>query len=204
MEQQEITRTTYSYSEFVELCETLLADNKSTGDNHSEAYLDYSRINLQRTHRIYKTTEINPELHAAIAALQGKYEWLVLVEGWCGDVSQNLPVIAKAVEGQPNIRLVNLLRDENLDVMDQHLTNGGRAIPKLVITNLQTQQVVATWGPRPAPAQEMVRAYKALADRPPYQEFVKTVQLWYAKDHTQTLQAELLAIVQGLLAAERA
>ena len=61
------TRTTFSYHEFVAHCEALLADNKATGTNHSEAYLDYSRLNIQRTHRIYKHTEINPALSEALS-----------------------------------------------------------------------------------------------------------------------------------------
>jgi hypothetical protein len=188
----------YSYAAFVELTDHLLADNKTTGTNHSEAYLDYTRINQQRNHRIYKTTEINPELTAAIAALKGNYHWLVLVEAWCGDVAQNLPVIAKAAEGHSQIHLEVTLRDENLDLMDQYLTDGGRAIPKLIVTDLAKGKVVAHWGPRPAPAQALVMAYKARAVKEPYQEFVKTVQLWYAHDHTRTLQAELLQLVQTL------
>jgi Thioredoxin len=191
-------RTTYGYHEFVALCESLLAENKATGTNHSQAYLDYSRINLQRMHRIYKTTQVIPALSQALSGLRGSYEWLVLVEGWCGDVGQNLPVIAKAVENHPNIRLVTILRDENLDLMDQYLTHGGRAIPKMIVSDQATGEVLAVWGPRPAPAQQRVMDYKQMADRPPYAEFVKTVQRWYAGDRSRTLQAELLALVEGL------
>lgn len=191
-------RTTYSYNGFVELCEALLAENKTTGENHSVAYLDYTRINLQRTHRIYKTTEINADLSAAIANLKGKYKALILVEAWCGDVGQNLPVIAKALEGSPNFVFEAILRDENLDVIDQFLTNGGRAIPKLIVTDLATNEVRATWGPRPAAAQQMVHDWKVAIEKPPYSEFIISLQLWYTHDKTQSLQAELLTMVNGL------
>lgn len=194
----DVQRKAYSYQEFVDLTDQLLAEGKTTGNNHSEDYVAYTRINQQRTHRIYKTTEINPDLKAALLQLRERYDWTVLVEAWCGDVSQNLPVIAKAVEGVPNITLNTVLRDENLDLMNLYLTDGGLAIPKLIVRNVDSGQVVAVWGPRPEPAQEMIRAYKALSEKPPYMEFVKTVQAWYNSDRTQTLQAELLAMVRGL------
>lgn len=194
----DVQRKAYSYQEFVDLTERLLAEGKTTGDNHSEDYVGYTRINQQRTHRIYKTTEIWPELREALASLQGRYSWIILVEAWCGDVSQNLPVIAKAVEGNPGIDLKLILRDENLDIMDRYLTDGGRSVPKLIVRDAVTGEVVASWGPRPEPAQAMIRAYKAMAEKPPYMEFVKTVQAWYNHDHTQTLQSELLTLVKGL------
>jgi Thioredoxin len=83
--------------------------------------------------------------------------------------------------------------------MDGFTTNGGRAIPILVVMDGETGAVITRWGPRPAPAQQMVLDYKALpADKPPYQEFVKELQLWYLHDHTRTLQAELLEMVLAL------
>lgn len=191
-------RAVYSYDEYVALAEALVADNKTTGTNHSPEYVDYTRISIQRMHRIFKTTEIDPALTAAISALKGSYHWLVLSEAWCGDVSQNLPVIAKAVEGHPQIRLETILRDENLDIMDQYLTNGGRGIPKLIVTNDATGEVVATWGPRPAGAQAIMNAYKQEQNPKPYSELVIDIQLWYSKDHTRSTQAELLALVKGL------
>lgn len=192
-------RTYYSYEEFVKLTETLLAENKTTGTNHSEAYLDYTRMNLQRMNRVYKTTQINADLAGKVASLKGSYQFLVLVEAWCGDVPQNLPVLAKIAELSDNIELRAILRDENLDIMDQHLAYGGRGIPKLIVIDQATKSVVAEWGPRPFPAQKMVLDYKAIEkEKPAYSEFVKTVQMWYAKDRTQTLQMEILEILLPL------
>lgn len=192
-------RTFYSYEDFVGLTERLLSENKTTGINHSETYLEYTRMNLQRMNRVYKTTTINDNLKAKLDSLKGNYEFLVLVEAWCGDVPQNLPVLAKLAELSDKINLRCILRDENLDIMDQHLAYGGRGIPKLIVSERESGKVVAEWGPRPLPAQQMVMAYKAIeGEKEPYSEFVKTVQLWYAKDKTETLQAELLALLQDL------
>lgn len=191
-------RVTYSYREFRDLTEDLLAQNKTTGTNHSADYIHYTRMNLQRMDRIYKNTTVQPELAAVVQGLEGRYKWIVLVEAWCGDVPQNLPVMAKIAELNPNIELVTVLRDENLDLMDQHLTNGGRGIPKLVIVDKDTQEAVAEWGPRPAPAQQMVYDWKAAEDKKPYMEFVVELQKWYAKDRTATMQKEFTALLATL------
>jgi hypothetical protein len=93
------------------------------------------------------------------------------------------------------IELCILLRDENLEIMDQYLTDGGRAIPKLVCLDAQNLGEIGTWGPRPEPAQQMVREYKEKEDRP-YSELAKDLHKWYAEDQTNTLQQEMLQKIE--------
>lgn len=189
----------FSFAAWTEHVEALLAEGKTTGPNQSEAYVDFTRLNQQRAHRVYKTTQITPALQAAVEGLQKPYTWMVIAEAWCGDVPQNMPVIAKVAELNPRIHFEIILRDDNPTVMDLFMTNGGRAVPILVVMDGETGEVITHWGPRPAPAQKMVMDYKhQTGDKPPYSEFVKDVQLWYHHDGTQTLQAELLKLVQGL------
>lgn len=196
------TAVSFGYHEFVAYVDALLLQGKTTGENHSPKFLEFTHLNQQRSHRVYKHTEINADLAEAVQQLQGKYRFMVIAEAWCGDVPQNLPVIAKVAELNPNIHLEIILRDENPEIMDQFTTDGGRAIPILVVMDALTGHVITRWGPRPEPAQKMVRDYKALTEKPPYSEFTKEVQLWYAHDKTQTLQAELLKLVRGLEAGE--
>lgn len=191
-------RVAFSYEEFVSLIEKLLAENKTTGENHSEAYIHYTNMNLRRMNRIYKRMEIRPDLVDAMEGLQKKYTWLVLVEAWCGDVGQNLGAIARLAELSPNIEMKMILRDENLDLMDQHLSYGGRGVPKLLIMDQETEEVYSTWGPRPAPAQAMVLEYKALTEKPPYSEMAEKVQKWYAGDKTNVFQQEFLTLINDL------
>ncbi len=188
----------FGYHEFIAHVDALLLQGHTTGENHSQQYLDFTTINQQRSHRVYKHSELNPDLVAAVTALQRKYRWMVIAEAWCGDVPQNMPLIARLAELNPNITFEIILRDENESIMDHFTTGGGRAIPILVVMDGITDQVITRWGPRPAPAQQMVMDYKALTEKPPYMEFVKELQLWYAHDKTHTLQSELLTLVQGL------
>lgn len=192
------TRTSFSFDEYLALTTQLVAERRTTGPNQSEAYVHYTELNLQRMQRLVRTVEITAELAAAVQAIETPQTWLVLTEPWCGDAAQNIPVIAKAAAFNPLITLRFILRDDNLDLMDQHLTDGGRGIPKLLIIDPRSEAVLTTWGPRPKGAQDMVIAYKHMENKPPYEEFVVELQKWYAKDKTQSCQQELLAVLKGI------
>jgi hypothetical protein len=187
----------YSYAGYRQLIDELLDQNRTTGLTQTEQLVHYARLNLKRMQRVDKTVQLLPELLAALEQLPQRYVWLVITEGWCGDAAQIVPVleaIAQASHGQLTTRYV--LRDENLDLMDRYLTNGGRSIPKLVVLHADTLTEAATWGPRPAPAQELFVRLKQ--EQVPYEEFATQLHSWYAKDRTLSTQRELLALLQRL------
>jgi len=47
-----------SYSEYRDLIDSLLEQNKTTENNHSEKMLEYSRLNVHRMSRIDRTTKL--------------------------------------------------------------------------------------------------------------------------------------------------
>lgn len=193
-------RKTYSYSEYRALTEQLVAEGRTTGPNQSEAMAHYTKMNHSRMKRLDKTIELSPELIESAQKLGDRYAITVITEAWCGDAAQNVPILAALTKHNPDLKLDLVMRDENLDLMDQYLTNGGRSIPKMLIYDKAAEKVVNTWGPRPAPVQQMVMDNKALPEdeRPPYSEFVKEAQIWYNKDKTQSTQQELLAVLNTL------
>jgi hypothetical protein len=174
-----------------------MAQNLTTGTNQTEQILQYARLNVQRMRRVDKTIVLLPELREALASLQNKYVWLTLTEGWCGDAAQIVPVIEAIVQAS-NGKLESryLLRDENLDLMDRYLTDGGRSIPKLIVLHADTLTEAATWGPRPAPAQAMFQELKS--QNLPFEDFATQLHSWYAHDKTQSTQRELLVLVRAL------
>ncbi|MGI4874966.1 MAG: thioredoxin family protein [Janthinobacterium lividum] len=187
----------YTYTAYRQLIEQLLAEGKTTGPHQSEELLHYAQLNEQRMHRLDKTVRVLPELAEAVQHLSRPYLWLIITEGWCGDAAQLVPVfeaVALASQGQLTTRY--LLRDDNPDLIDQYLTGGGRAIPKLVVLHPDTLEEATHWGPRPAPAQELFLRLKA--EGVPHEEFAVQLHTWYAHDKTQTTQQELLALVRGL------
>lgn len=184
-----------SYDTYMHLLIDLMAEEKTTGNDQSEAMVGYGKMNVQRMKRLNKTIQLQPELLEVLTSFNRKVTFLVLTEGWCGDAAQNIPVLHKIAEQAENIELKLLLRDQNLPVMDAFLTNGGRSIPKLIAVDTNSLAVIGTWGPRPEAAQFMVSEFKKIKDGD-YSEFVKEVQLWYARDKTIAMQKELIALLK--------
>lgn len=183
-------KKSYSYKEYRDLIKELLTQNKSTGANQSEEIFNYSVLNDKRMNRLDKTIKLEEATVEKLAKVDKKYTWLLLSEGWCADAAQNVPVINKIAEASENIDLRMVLRDDNLDLMDEFLTNGGRAIPMLVILD-EDKNVVSTWGSRPSEATKMVEEYKAEHGKIDA-EFKKNLQVWYNKNKGKNLQEDML------------
>jgi len=191
----ELIENSMSYQDYFNLLENLLAEGKTTGENHSETMLNYAKMNIQRMKRLEKTIRLSKTLEQALAQIkENKLIFLVITEGWCGDAAQNIPLLNKMEEVSSGIELKLILRDENLEVMDQFLTNGGRSIPKLIVLDAENHEVLGSWGPRAKPAQEMVLDFKK-EENGDFQEFVKKLQLWYSQDKTQSQQKELAELL---------
>ncbi|MGY0693225.1 thioredoxin family protein [Virgibacillus sp. FSP13] len=80
---------------------------------------------------------------------------IVLTEDWCGDAMLNIPILLHLSE-QTNVPVRMLLRDQNLDLMDQYLTNGkSRSIPIFIFIDEEGNEV-AKWGPRAKNIQHFV------------------------------------------------
>lgn len=186
-----------TYEEYRKLLDSLIKINQTTGTNHSDDYLHYTKMNIQRMNRLDKTVKIEPALAEKTSQLKGHYIWLTITEGWCGDAAQIMPVINKIAELNSNIQHLVLLRDENLDIMDNYLTNGGRAIPKIVLLEAATLKEITNWGPRPKEANELYWQLKN--ENVPYSELSVQLHGWYAKNKTRAIQKEILEIVSGLI-----
>lgn len=186
-----------SYTEYRSLVKNLLKENKATGTTQNEDLVAYSILNDKRMDRLDKKLNITPENKLFLSTIKSKVYFLVLAEGWCGDAAQILPVIAKIAEENSAIDLKVVLRDENEELMNLFLTNGGKAIPKLIILN-QEQNFVESWGPRPAVATKMVADYKAKHGKID-SEFKKDLQLWYNTDKGVSTQNDIVHILKATL-----
>ncbi|PVY43281.1 thioredoxin family protein [Pontibacter virosus] len=182
-----------TYTQYRELIDTLLAENKTTGTDHSEAMVEYTRMNAQRMRRVEKTAELDDELVDMMLRVQNKMIWVIVTEAWCGDAAQTVPALIKIADASPLIDVKLLLRDEHPEVIDAHLTNGGRSIPKLIVLDAETMEELGTWGPRPAVAQELFMNMKARAV--PYNEFVEKLHGWYGRDRSKALLQEFKELI---------
>ena len=188
----------YSYPEYRKLMADLLIEGKSTAVEQTEERTHYSELNETRMHRLDKTIKITEENAAVLKNLSKSYLWLVLTESWCGDAAQILPVLNKmALESNKKIELKLALRDENEELMNHFLTNESKAIPKLIILDKATGNVVGDWGPRPQGAIDLIESYKekfGIID-----ETAKTeLQLWYLHDKGLGTQNEIIQLLQDL------
>src|SRR5699024_3603912 len=78
-----------------EKIDALLDQGKTTGDNHDDEMIEYTRMNVQRMKRLDKQVELTDELRNILQENDREMIWLGLTEAWCGDAAQNLPPIAK-------------------------------------------------------------------------------------------------------------
>lgn len=182
----------YSYPEYRELIFELAEKNTCTGPDKTAERTEATKLNAQRVKRIDKTVVVNTELDTLVISINKRWNWTVLMESWCGDGAQNIPVIAKVASLNDKIELRIILRDENPEIMDRYLTNGSRSIPILICTDVQSGQVLGTWGPRPERISEMGKEFKKVNPGVTHDEFVKNLHLWYARDKTESLQMDLL------------
>jgi len=184
----------YTYTNFRKIVADLLKEGKSTGHEQSEDLTHYSSLNETRMNRLDKTIKVDPEIAAQLKGLQNEYIWLVLAEGWCGDAAQLLPIMNKMALETDKIDLKIVFRDDNDDFMQHFLTQGARSIPKLVILDKDTAEVVATWGPRPKAAAELISNYKkqhGVVDATAKTE----LQMWYLHDKGLSTQREIMDLM---------
>lgn len=185
----------YSFPEYIDLVNSLATAGKSTGEESIER-IEATKLNAQRMKRIHKTFLPEDSTRNVLSGLSEEWDWILIAESWCGDGAQNIPVVAKIAALSPHIHLALILRDENDEIMNRHLTNGTRSIPKLICLKSDTKEVLGEWGPRTAVMQQMVKEYKANNPEVPHQEFLKKLHLWYAKDKGLSMEHELVDLVQ--------
>jgi thioredoxin family protein len=89
-----------------------------------QQYLDQMGTNKDKFVEFLNEIQIKPEDKAALGKLGKKLKLMVITEDWCGDALYNVPVVAKMVEGNPDIEMRVFLRDKNPDLIDQYLNQG--------------------------------------------------------------------------------
>ncbi|MEX2462690.1 MAG: thioredoxin family protein [Balneolaceae bacterium] len=185
----------YSYSEYRDLIENLLEQGKTTGENHSEAMLHYTKMNSHRMRRIDNRVVLDEKLMDRLAHVKRSMTWLILTEAWCGDAAQSIPAIQKIADQTPKIHTRYILRDENPDIIDRFLTNGkSRSIPILICLDSKTLEILGSWGPRSEEAQQFYDETRQI-EGIIYQEVAEKLHKWYADDSTKSVQHELLHLI---------
>lgn len=181
------------YPQYNLLFKQLVAEGRSTGEQTQEK-TDYTKLNFSRSKRLDKTAKIADEAMEPFKNISEKQTWLVISEPWCGDAAQTLPFLNKISQLSENIDLKIVLRDDNLELMDQFLTNGSQSIPIVIMLD-EDKNVLQSWGPRSKAATKLVSDYKTehgVID----DTFKEMLQVWYNNDKGISIVNDLLETVE--------
>ena len=149
---------------------------------------NYGKLNRQRMYRLEKTVEIDESVKEKSRKINRKQFWLIITEGWCGDAAQNIPIIEKIASESPNIETRYVLRDENLTLMDEYLTNNARSIPKLIALDAESLEELGVWGPRPQTAMDLFSEMRVRGLEKTL--MMENLQRWYLADKNRSIQTE--------------
>lgn len=175
-----------SYQSYRELVKKLAEENDTTGPEKTEALVNYTKLNDRRMKRWDKTIKVSEGLQKKITEFNHPVTWLVITESWCGDAAHVLPALHKIVELNENLNMKIVLRDDNPELMEAFLTEGSRSIPKVIMIDEKTGDVLTTYGPRPSEATLYVNRYKAKYGKLT-PEFKEDLQHWYNKNKGQNV-----------------
>lgn len=187
--------TAVSYADYREMSRSELGEAHQRKLNYPEELRAYVEMNERRMDRWDRKL---PELlgkHADLSGMGGDYVMLVLTEAWCGDAAHVVPV-AEYLAKLAGIETGYLFRDQNPELMDAFLTNGGRSIPKLILVNKDTLEVMGSWGPRPVELQDWYWNQKQ-EGKLSKDEVLSQIQLWYNRDKARSTGAELVDWILG-------
>ncbi len=187
-------KNSFTYSEYRQLFETLVKEQRTTGDSQTEEKIAFTKLNhsrMKRWDKTYKPAFTFGNVNPAEAEI-----WLVIVEAWCGDAAQNVPVLNKIAEQMQNVELRLVLRDDNPELMDRFLTNGSKSIPKLIRLQKSNLEVLGTWGARPAAAAHLLAEYKANPEIT-HDMFNENMARWYVADNGKSVEEDMLQLLDA-------
>ena len=181
-----------SYEEYIKLFVEEIENPPAVDEKNN---YDIKKLNLSRNTRVEKQFIPSDEIIETVKKISDPQLWIVLTESWCGDSAQNLPILAKISELSKNVELQILLRDSNLEIMNQYLTNGTRSIPKLIAFDEDGKELFL-WGARPAAAQQLINELKEKGLQK--NEWLIELHKWYANNRGKELDKELLELLSNL------
>jgi Thioredoxin len=169
-----------------------------------EDYVSSMTVHKENLQKVYEQFSLSEESKLELSKLKDKdISAIVLTADWCGDAMMNVPIF-KQIGSIAGIEPRYLIRDENLELMDQYLTNGtARSIPIFIFID-ENGNEIGKWGPRAPEVQSVVEDIKTgmpEKDDPGYKDafnkfvekmsarFSSDSELWTAveKDMVRTL-----------------
>lgn len=154
-------------------------------------FVAQAQANVDLWRDTYRLARVPDGAADRLAAVPGRWHLLVLVEDWCGDAVNTVPMLARLTELVPNVDLRIVGREANPDLMDAHLTNGTRSIPVVILLD-EHHVERGWWGPRPRALQEWVLREGMQLEKA---ERYRRVRGWYARDRGRSTVDEVIDLV---------
>lgn len=149
----------------------------------------------------FRARAVVPVEYAERIALTGRrWSLLAVSETWCGDSVNILPWVDALDASSPLVELRIIERDQHLDLMDQHLTNGrSRSIPIVILLDDRLVER-AWWGPRTLVMQQWFETpeAQALSKDARYKE----LRLRYSRDRGRAILDEITAMIEWVAAQD--
>ncbi|SDE44022.1 thioredoxin family protein [Riemerella columbipharyngis] len=178
-----------NFEQYLEETKSRFENPKTEEDREKKPYYE---LGIQRMERMLKVFRPSEEDLKTLEDKKFKGKILIISEGWCGDASQCVPVLDTFFKDKNEVRI--FYRDADTSLIDQFLTNGARAIPKVLILD-ENFNVKNTWGPRPAYGLELFKKFKADPQNYPRETFYNDLQVYYAKNRGKDTVKEILELI---------
>jgi len=164
-------------------------------DKIERRYRFYSKYNLERQERVESEWLPSPTFMKEVDGIVGPLTFFFVTDDWCIDSAYSLPLLQWISSRKKDIQLIIGLKNDNLQVLDEYLTDGARSIPKLIIEN-QAGEIVAVWGPQP---EEIRLIRKNLMDNQAEGSVVSGTTIeWYANSGVLEVEKELGQLFSSL------
>lgn len=148
-------------------------------------YMDGMEMHKENSFLIYDEFSVPKDDEFIEVLKEKKPHVLAITEDWCGDAMLNNPILRRIAEAA-DVEVRAVLRDENPDLIDRYLTNGGRSIPVYLLLD-DSGEVLSKWGPRAPILQEYVmegRAKLPAKDAPDFDEKQKAFYSQLMSEYT--------------------
>ena len=185
-----------TFNDYLAHFESILSAEQPAAPYDQPDYFNYAKLNWSRMNRWIKQALPSADIVDTLAGIKEEQRWIVITEPWCGDAAHIIPFINMIAGLNPLITVDFQLRDAEPFLINQHLTNGGKAIPKLVIRNAGGHDI-ASWGPRPVQCQVLFDKLKS--EKADFETLKTELQKWYNANRGIEIQDEINRLLRGVV-----
>lgn len=162
-----------------------------------QEYVKNMKINREELLFIYQNAAFPDDVAARFEKLRNRIDrTVVLTADWCTDAMLCVPIMQRIAE-ITGMEQRFLIRDENLELMDQYLTGGkSRSIPIFIFLDKEGNEQ-AVWGPRSAETETAItklRSNLPHQDSPDFAQKQKEMYAAYRENliHDRTLWESII------------